>query len=286
METENVSNTRFYDFKKDYFSIIDAPVKAYIVGFLAADGGVDRRLTHLSVKVSKRDESVLQLILDELDHKTPIRHRIGKVIGDTKYVQSDYCFIKICGGRVVSDLVALGVTPQKSLTLLPPKNIPENLLKYWILGYFDGDGTVHHLHKQSPRFSFLGTPDVLRFIQDHLVENAGLTRNKISKKKNANHFALAWGGAVNTIKFREYMYDKEAWFPFQRKRDRFFHAKRKERVYKKGKTVIQMDVYGNEIRTWSGGVVEAVRTDGYCLNHIYQSANHGNLAHGFKWKWA
>ncbi len=271
-----------YDFDRDYFSLIDSPVKAYIVGFMAADAGVAKKA--ISIKVSTRDVSVLELIKKEVGSDVPIKFRTGCPIGDGRYTQSDFCYIRLCSKKMFEDLILLGVTPVKSLTLLPPTNIPCGLMKYWILGYFDGDGTVHHLHKQSPRFSFLGTFEVLSFIQNHLVENAGLTRNKIVRKKDANFWVLAWGGAINVIKFREYMYDENSWFPFQRKKDRFLYVSRKERVYKKGIPVLQYDLSGNLINEWPNGVKSIIEAGFKCGRNIYDALlKDGATAYGFRW---
>jgi len=40
------------------------------------------------------------------------------------------------------DLLKLGLTPRKSLTIEFPKNVPNQYLSHFIRGYFDGDGCV------------------------------------------------------------------------------------------------------------------------------------------------
>jgi len=273
-------NSKRYDFNRDYFSSIDTPVKAYIVGFLAADGGLDEKA--ISVKVSIKDVSILELIKKEVGSEVPIKYRKGRPLSNGKYIQSDYCYIRLSSKKMLDDLIAIGVTPKKSLTLEPPKDIPEKLIKYFILGYFDGDGTINNSNPKNPRFSFLGTKEFLLFISKHLVVNAGMTVNNLYNK--GNFWQLSWGGSVNAIKFREYMYDTSDKFSFQRKRDKFFTVNTVDRVYKKGRTVSQYDLHGVLIKDWIGGVTSIVSSGFKCGRNIYEAVqNPSATAYGFKW---
>lgn len=273
-----------YEFNRDYFSSIDTPVKSYIVGFLAADGGVDRKA--ISIKVSIKDVSVLELIKREVGSEVPIKHRRGQPIKDGKYTQADYCYIRLSSKKMFLDLVSIGITPRKSLTLKPPVGIPDNLVKYFILGYFDGDGTIGHQNPKNPRFSILGTLEMTTFIQKHLVVNAGLTMNSLSKKYESGVWLVGWGGPVNAIKFRDYMYDTKEQFSLARKRERFFTVNTTKRVFKKGRTVIQYDLNGNFIKEWPTGVPEIIGSGFKCARNLYNAISKPNaIAYGFKWNY-
>lgn len=273
-----------YSLNEDYFELIDTPQKAYVVGFLAADGNVDKN--RIRVKVSKKDVSVIEFIKKELNSSAPIHYRAGGPISGSKYTQADYCYIRLCSRKMVRDLIAIGITPNKSLVLKPPKNIPEGFVKYFILGYFDGDGTIYDQDPKNPRFSMLGTFELLSFMQNHLITNAGLTMNVISKKYEAGTWQLGWGGPVNAIKFREYVYDTEDEFSLARKRDRFFTVNTKARTYKKGRTVIQYDLDGNFIKEWDGGVKKMPDHIAPCKRNIYDAiARNGATAYGYQWKY-
>ena len=43
--------------------------------------------------------------------------------------------------KTVNDLIDKGCVKQKSLILQPPKNIPDDLIRHFIRGFFDGDGS-------------------------------------------------------------------------------------------------------------------------------------------------
>src|SRR5690606_8445162 len=76
-----------------------------------------------------------------------------------------YVRLNLNSKKMYNDLLDKGITPRKSLTLKPPKNVPKDLVRHWIRGYFDGDGSVHiyndkrDKHKKKPfklRGSFAG----------------------------------------------------------------------------------------------------------------------------------
>ncbi len=270
-----------------YFESIDAPKKAYICGFLAADGSVSKN--SFGIKLSARDASVLEMIKGELESDVPIKYRDGKRIGDTRYTQADFCYIRFSNTKMVNDLIAIGITPRKSLTLEPPKNIPEEFIKYFILGYFDGDGTINHNNPKNPRFSVLGTKNMVDFVREHLIKNAGLTDGNLYERGDGEvkFYHMNWGGALNAIKFRDYMYDEiSSQFSLVRKRDKFLSVKTVERVYKKGRTVLQYDLSWNLLRRWTSGVRGAASEMGVCKRNLYEAVSSRKLtAYGCKWKY-
>jgi hypothetical protein len=70
--------------------------------------------------------------------------------------------------RMVHDLEQLGCVPAKSLILRFPE-LPQNLVRHFVLGYLDGDGCVslHNKWQRIPqlRYSFVGTREFLAGIQ-------------------------------------------------------------------------------------------------------------------------
>ena len=50
--------------------------------------------------------------------------------------------VNVCNKKMCNDLFNLGIVSNKSLTLQFPKNIPNSLIKHYLRGYFDGDGSI------------------------------------------------------------------------------------------------------------------------------------------------
>ena len=135
-----------YYYNEDYFKKIDTAEKAYWLGFLYADGCITRfyrneKLKSMSLELTLQDEDCDHLIKfkNALESNVPIQHKII----NRKY-KSDRIVINCTS--MCRDLIKLGCTPVKSLTLEFPNNdiLPEEYVRDFIRGYFDGDGGVSY----------------------------------------------------------------------------------------------------------------------------------------------
>lgn len=114
------------------FEKIDTEEKAYWLGFLYADGSVG----------STEDKVELSLAACDVDHIKKFKNFIGldnkisyrEKLNAYRYSFRDKVFKEI--------LIRQGCTPKKSLTLRFPteEQVPRNLIRHFIRGYFDGDG--------------------------------------------------------------------------------------------------------------------------------------------------
>lgn len=107
---------------------------AYVLGFIAADGNICHSGRAHTLHVACDDKDVIEKIKTVFDYKGPIYEKF-RDNGKISYS------LRICDPVIFKDLENLGVTERKSLTLVPPL-IPKNLLRHFIRGYFDGDGSV------------------------------------------------------------------------------------------------------------------------------------------------
>lgn len=135
-----------FKYIEDYFSIIDTERKAYFLGLLYADGNIciiNRK--RLQITLKNEDKYILEELLKEL--------------GDGNLYRDGLLYSKIIihNDKLVEDLINLGCTPRKSLTLKFYSNtIPVELVNHFIRGYFDGDGSVGKLAKKGYVVSFSG----------------------------------------------------------------------------------------------------------------------------------
>lgn len=137
-----------------YFHTIDSYAKAYIVGFIAADGALVKTKTTISLTITIKyeDKKVLEFIKSEIGNS----HELKEIIRPSSFNKTKnihhirYC---ISDKNIASDLNNLGITPNKSLTIGNIiENIPYEYRDAFIIGYFDGDGSVtvrDGLHKNS-----------------------------------------------------------------------------------------------------------------------------------------
>src|SRR5690606_26378413 len=160
-------------FNEDFFEIIDTEEKAYWLGFIAADGGITHRSKNherkrVQLGVAEKDYNHLIKLKESLNLNTLPRKKISKKNGG-KFKKREYIFYRyeLNSNKMYYDLLDKGIVPQKSLILEPPLNVPEDLVRHWIRGYFDGDGSIGIKRSRNIlRFTILGTYNVLKFISD------------------------------------------------------------------------------------------------------------------------
>jgi len=136
-------NTR-YEVNENFFEIIDTEEKAYILGFWAADGWMYKR--SLFIAVSEDDKEFLEKIRKIIPTEAPIITKIKKSVWQRKKLS----ILTLSRKKMYEDVVKLGFTEQKSKDLIFPK-IHRDLYKYFIRGFWDGDG-----HIGERQFSIVG----------------------------------------------------------------------------------------------------------------------------------
>lgn len=159
---------------KDYFNVIDSYSKAYIAGFIAADGALvhssNRNSLYLTITIKYEDKPILDFIKQELGstHKITDIRKIGSFGKPIHHVR-----LAFAEKSITNALQIIGITPRKSLSMPNIiKNIPKQFRGAFIIGYFDGDGSVTELHNSlncnSISIQIRGTVDFLKGITEEL----------------------------------------------------------------------------------------------------------------------
>lgn len=150
---------RIYNRNDDYFEKIDTEDKAYFLGLLFADGNNFPKSNRMSISLKDNDKYILERFKDCIEYTGPIR-----VVKNKNQV-----ILAINSYKITKDLTKLGCVENKSLVLSPPDNIPKNLLRHFIRGIFDGDGSVGIYKRRDwvDLFSFviLGSSNMCKYIQ-------------------------------------------------------------------------------------------------------------------------
>ena len=135
-----------------YFEKIDSYAKAYILGFIAADGALvpakSGPTITLTITVKYEDRAVLEFIKSEIgnSHKL-LEIRRPSSFDNTKMIH--HIRLSFSTPEIVHDIMKYGITPNKSLSMGNIiENIPIGFRDAFIIGYFDGDGSVHIETKQ------------------------------------------------------------------------------------------------------------------------------------------
>jgi hypothetical protein len=186
---------------------------AYVLGFIAADGniGIKKRGMHLTIGLAIKDLDHLKSIQALLYPNGNILY-CTKVIGKRKYA---CCYMHIGSNYMCNRLISLGIMPRKSLTLTFPA-VPDEYVKHFIRGYFDGDGTIFKdsTHSKSTwGLQMLGTKSFLISVSNiiDLKIKAINPRNVRKEKKNGKIFVIKYS-TLDTIKICRWLYSDSKMF--------------------------------------------------------------------------
>lgn len=138
---------------------------AYILGFLAADGNI-----HLDTRKGRYGRVYFSIHTNDNKLLYDIAKELGcddSQVHDRNDENSSYLYVY--STEMYDDLVNLGLTDNKSLTL-KWLNIPNQYLKHFIRGYYDGDGSLTEQLQTKNYYKltiqFLGTENFLSGLID------------------------------------------------------------------------------------------------------------------------
>ena len=104
----------------NYFSVIDDEYKAYILGFLCADGCITKTKRSYSwkIRLQKQDEDILHKIKEAVNTKTTIKYQNDIVkMPQGNLFQSETASLLVCNKQNVLDLINYGIIPNKTHNL-------------------------------------------------------------------------------------------------------------------------------------------------------------------------
>ena len=147
------------------FDVIDTEEKAYWLGFMYADGNIDSTKKVIAVNLSEKDSDHLEKFKKFLNYSHELMH-----VFDGKHHK---CRLSVTNHHMWDTLNSYGCTPKKSLTIkFPSEDIfkDKSLIKHFIRGYWDGDGTLTWRNKEHTRAEMgaLGTENFLNTMQKYL----------------------------------------------------------------------------------------------------------------------
>ena len=218
------NRTSKYKYQQDIFENIDTAEKAYWLGFLAADGCNYQREHNASVilNVHEQDIEHLKKFKEFCNTDAEIKLYIGY---EGFSNQTPMCKITLNSKKISNDLIDKGILPNKSLILQPP-HILEDFYKPFILGYFDGDGSISKSSQYNNySISIQGTKEMLTWICEVLKWDVKLEKRNINS--NNNSYYIRCGGTNKPYQILNQLYNSCG-----------THLDRKFNIYKALETVV------------------------------------------------
>lgn len=137
-----------YPIDEHYFDSIDTEEKAYILGFIASDGNVTWKPYNLKIEINDDDIDVLTKIASAMNYDyTPLKYSYVCKYKDGSQAVSHTVRLNITNKTLVRSLAKYGIVPAKSNVLdMDLEQIPEDYIRHFIRGYWDGDGHIDITH--------------------------------------------------------------------------------------------------------------------------------------------
>lgn len=207
---------------------------AYVLGFFAADGGMFANSGGSKyIQFVSTDKEILEKIKRPLKSK----HKIGIKKSSLDNPTHKKCYLMQIGSKeMYNDLLKLGFTPKKDLTIKFPE-VPDEYLSQFVRGYFDGDGSVFYgSYKRKARKNkqtfiistcfVCGNRSFLKKISQKLSLYAHLGKGSLRRKTNNNAYQLTY--SINdSKKLFNYLYkqaETESDLFLERKYNKFIEA--------------------------------------------------------------
>jgi hypothetical protein len=185
----NLKPVSISEIKKKYITdeywldIIDSPEKAIFLGLFFADGCNQSVNNSCDISLHKKDLNYLQKFADLITNK-PL----------SVIVTRNQIALKICSKHFSEKLNYYGATTRKSLTLQWPKNLDQQYWRFFIKGFFEGDGGFS-INRQSKTYycaTFTSTLPFLQKLNSIIFNELGILGKIYQKTKNGTyglHFA-------------------------------------------------------------------------------------------------
>lgn len=229
-----------------YFEVIDSYAKAYILGFIAADGALvpakQGPTITLTITVKYEDRAVLEFIKSEIGNT----HNIIEIRRPSSFdpnKEIHHARLSFSTSQIVHDIMKYGITPRKSFTLqniIP--NIPKQYRDAFIVGLFDADGSVH-LENDKVNSSGYKCKDYSLYINirgthailEGICEQLGIDKSHIYQHDSIPN--LAFANKKDT--YRLFQCYEHLPFYYKRKHDRFLQRINHPSYdkYKQGQTI-------------------------------------------------
>lgn len=193
--------------KENYFHKINTQKKGYYLGWMFSDGYVSSNGFSFGFCLNSKDkEHIINFIKDLHIDQEPYF-----------YKNRDAVAINVANQKMHEDLIKLGCVPKKSLVIKAPRKVPKRLAQHFIRGYFDGDGSIGFQTNQQPQLSFVGTKELMEWIQKQIPVKSGLYGFKHTQN---NTYRIVITKQADVIKMYSYLY-KDATCALSRKKEKF-----------------------------------------------------------------
>jgi hypothetical protein len=214
----------------NYFKNIDTEYKAYILGFIYADGSIIKRQgreDNLVISIQEEDGYILEKLLKEVNNNELLVRNPPSTIKNN-WKKQVTC--RISSTEICNDLQLLGCFQNKTVKGMVFPNISYDLIPHFIRGFFDGDGCINikkEIYKGKRKTTINYSKRLAFTSTDNQFLDRVLSYLPVSKvyKRVVKRTLLVWTYWIerqgDVEKVKDYLY-KDANYFLKRKRDKFY----------------------------------------------------------------
>lgn len=201
-----------------YFNKIDTERKAYWLGFLTADGYLSSKGT-LELTLAEKDFEHIKLFKKDLKSEHSISVKKNYLNGK----EFKQYRISFTDEEIASDLYKYGLNNRKTFNAyIPLEYIPQHLIKHYIRGLFDGDGSVYSAGDNRINVTIASTASIVmgNNLISCLFDNDISATYTIDRRTNNNLYNININKTREIQRLFKWMYS-DATIYLERKYNRF-----------------------------------------------------------------
>jgi len=215
-----------------YFNNIDTEYKAYILGFIYADGTIDdkvkgNRQWRMRISIQLEDSYVLQKLLNDTNESKVIIRNPPSTIKNNWKKQGT---ATINNTYLCKKLIDLGCYPRKTTVGLAFPHLKDEFISHFIRGFFDGNGSImikkRKYTKKNSLISIYKKNAIAisstdsKFL-DKLFSYLPITKVYKTKRKKSMYVHTYWiERKQDIINVEKYLYNNSIYF-LKRKKEKF-----------------------------------------------------------------
>lgn len=194
----------YTDVNTVFFQKINSEESAYFLGFLYADGNIQIKNNAycVTLKLKSNDQVILEKFRDLMSPSSPVKITNGK-----------YSYFRINQKEVCEQLISHGCVPNKSLILEFPTTVPTELIRHFLRGYSDGDGTIYKNKFKRKKtintiWKIISTKQFCQQTAKILKEQLGVNCSQSLSRPKTNQITtvLSVGGNLQVKKVLDWLY--------------------------------------------------------------------------------
>ena len=196
-----------FGINEHFFDSIDTEVKAYILGFLWADGSINKTTGLIKIDTQERDLDILETIKASLEYEGPITSYFVPKGQSYRPRDATVYRLAIVNRALCDELTNKGYCAHRELAPLP-LCVPTFLQKHFIRGYFDGNGSISISDDKSVNMNICGGTTIIQEIGSLLQEQIGLVPHYYSRRPdNPNNLTLNINKIDNQYNCLKFLYE-------------------------------------------------------------------------------